>query len=104
MPGFGGERERSGSSVRREQQGTAIALGTFYYKAPTNPAADNLPLLNRDNKMNEQIAAFLAGKTFAVVGASTDRQKFGNKILRCYMDNGFTVSVSYTHLTLPTKA
>lgn len=41
--------------------------------------------------MHEQVAEFLAGKTFAVVGASTDRQKFGNKVLRCYMDNGFTV-------------
>ena len=64
-----------------------------YYKPPTNPAADNhnLHLPNRENKMNEQVAAFLAGKTFAVVGASADGQKFGNKILRCYMDNGFTV-------------
>lgn len=41
--------------------------------------------------MREQIAEFLAGKMFAVVGASTDRQKFGNKVLRCYMDNGYTV-------------
>ena len=41
--------------------------------------------------MREQVAEFLAGKAFAVVGASTDRQKFGNKVLRCYMDNGYTV-------------
>lgn len=41
--------------------------------------------------MLEQVAEFLAGKVFAVVGASTDRQKFGNKVLRCYMDNGYTV-------------
>ncbi len=41
--------------------------------------------------MRERIAKFLAGKTFAVIGASTDRKKFGNKVLRCYMDNGFTV-------------
>jgi predicted CoA-binding protein len=41
--------------------------------------------------MRELIADFLAGKSFAVVGASTDRQKFGNKVLRCYMDHGYTV-------------
>lgn len=41
--------------------------------------------------MHERVAEFLAGKSFAVVGASTDRQKFGNKVLRCYMDNGYTV-------------
>ena len=41
--------------------------------------------------MLNQVAEFLAGKSFAVVGASTDRSKFGNKILRCYMDNGYTV-------------
>ena len=31
---------------------------------------------------------FLAQKRFAVVGASTDRTKFGNKVLRCYLQNG----------------
>lgn len=41
--------------------------------------------------MQEQIAAFLSGKVFAVVGASTDRAKFGNQVLRCYMENGLTV-------------
>ncbi|MCA9051425.1 MAG: CoA-binding protein [Planctomycetaceae bacterium] len=34
-----------------------------------------------------QISEFLAGDTFAVVGASTDRQKYGNKVLRCYLQN-----------------
>ena len=41
--------------------------------------------------MREQVAEFLAGNSFAVVGASTDRQKYGNKVLRCYIDNGYTV-------------
>ena len=41
--------------------------------------------------MRDRVAEFLAGKTFAVVGASIDRQKFGNKVLRCYMDHGYTV-------------
>jgi predicted CoA-binding protein len=31
---------------------------------------------------------FLAQKRFAVVGASTDRAKFGNMVLRCYVQNG----------------
>ncbi len=35
----------------------------------------------------EQIAAFLTGKRFAVVGASQDRGKYGNKVLRVYMQN-----------------
>lgn len=36
----------------------------------------------------ESIAAFLDGQPHAVVGASTDRTKFGNKVLRSYLDNG----------------
>ena len=35
----------------------------------------------------EQIRTFLAGKRFAVVGASPDRSKYGNKVLRCYVQN-----------------
>lgn len=35
----------------------------------------------------EQIATFLSGKRFAVVGASQDRDKYGNKVLRVYMQN-----------------
>lgn len=34
------------------------------------------------------IRAFLAESTFAVVGASPDRTKFGNKVLRCYVQHG----------------
>lgn len=34
---------------------------------------------------------FLAGSKFAVVGASKDRSKYGNKVLRCYMQHGRTV-------------
>lgn len=37
--------------------------------------------------MKNQIETFLAGKTFAVVGASTNREKYGNKVLRCYLQN-----------------
>jgi uncharacterized protein len=35
----------------------------------------------------EQIKQFLTGKRFAVVGASKDRSKYGNKVLRAYLQN-----------------
>lgn len=37
------------------------------------------------------IDAFLNGDTFAVVGASTNREKYGNKVLRVYQQNNKTV-------------
>ncbi len=37
--------------------------------------------------MNEQIEQFLAGEPHAVVGASADRAKYGNKVLRVYQQN-----------------
>lgn len=37
--------------------------------------------------MNERIARFLARPLFAVVGASNDRDKYGNKVLRCYLQH-----------------
>jgi predicted CoA-binding protein len=39
----------------------------------------------------ESIQAFLAGKRFAVVGASANREKYGNKVLRVYQQNGLEV-------------
>jgi len=37
----------------------------------------------------ERIDIFLDAKVYGVVGASTDRHKFGNKVLRCYLLNGY---------------
>lgn len=37
---------------------------------------------------SEHIAEFLAGRTYAVAGASRDRTKYGNKVLRCYLQAG----------------
>ena len=37
---------------------------------------------------NEALDAFLAGGAFAVVGASENRAKYGNKVFRCYLQNG----------------
>lgn len=42
----------------------------------------------RASDLQSRIEAFLAGSPVAVVGASTDRSKYGNKVLRCYMQNG----------------
>ncbi|MDD2308048.1 MAG: CoA-binding protein [Desulfuromonadaceae bacterium] len=38
--------------------------------------------------IQEQISQFLASPAFGVVGASTNREKYGNKVLRCYLQNG----------------
>lgn len=38
--------------------------------------------------MDDAISTFLASKRFAVVGASPDRAKYGNKVLRCYLQHG----------------
>ena len=38
--------------------------------------------------MQESINTFLAGSPFAVVGASRDRSKYGNKALRAYLQSG----------------
>ena len=39
-----------------------------------------------------QIAAFLDGNHFAVVGASTDRSRYGNKVLRTYLQQNLSVT------------
>jgi uncharacterized protein len=36
----------------------------------------------------EKIAEFLAAPAFGVAGASKNRDKYGNKVLRCYLQNG----------------
>jgi predicted CoA-binding protein len=41
--------------------------------------------------IEHQIQAFFKSQAFAVVGASHDRQKYGNKVLRCYMQHHKTV-------------
>ena len=35
--------------------------------------------------INNQIKTFLQSNAFAVVGASSNRSKYGNKVLRCYL-------------------
>ena len=52
-----------------------------------------LPLLfDFDEKqMSDKISRFLDGSPFAVLGASSNRSKFGNKVLRSYMQDNRTV-------------
>jgi len=38
--------------------------------------------------IDEKIAAFLAAPAFGVAGASKNRDKYGNKVLRCYQMHG----------------
>ncbi|MEZ4600841.1 MAG: CoA-binding protein [Syntrophotaleaceae bacterium] len=38
--------------------------------------------------MQEKIDRFLSSSAFGVAGASTNRDKYGNKVLRCYLQNG----------------
>ena len=39
-------------------------------------------------RVHEKIESFLGHGPYAVVGASTDRDKYGNKVLRCYQQHG----------------
>lgn len=39
----------------------------------------------------ERINIFLDTNVYGVVGASTNRDKYGNKVLRCYLQNGYRV-------------
>lgn len=41
----------------------------------------------RDRQYAGDVDAFLSGGPFAVVGASTNRDKYGNKVLRVYQQN-----------------
>jgi predicted CoA-binding protein len=41
--------------------------------------------------IDQQIEQFLAAPAFGVVGASTNPDKYGNKILRCYQQNDYPV-------------
>ena len=41
--------------------------------------------------LDAQIKLFLAGSPHAVVGASANRSKYGNKVLRAYLQNGRAV-------------
>ncbi|HAZ7574326.1 CoA-binding protein [Legionella sp. PATHC032] len=50
--------------------------------------------------INQQIEVFLKSPAFAVVGASSKRSKYGNKVLRCYLQNGKKVYPVNPHETV----
>ena len=41
--------------------------------------------------LDDRIKSFMAGGPYAVVGASSDREKYGNKVLRAYQQHGMEV-------------
>lgn len=41
--------------------------------------------------IDEQIAKFLSSPAFAVAGASANREKYGNMVVRCYQQQGKVV-------------
>lgn len=41
--------------------------------------------------VDAKVARFLTSELFAVAGASNKRNKFGNKIFRCYLQKGYQV-------------
>ncbi|MCH7725204.1 MAG: CoA-binding protein [Planctomycetes bacterium] len=41
--------------------------------------------------LDDSIDQFLNGTPFAVIGASRNRDKYGNKVLRCYLQNDHRV-------------
>lgn len=43
-----------------------------------------------ESSIEQKIKRFLAGEPVAVVGASTKRTKYGNKVLRCLQQNGIS--------------
>lgn len=55
------------------------------------------PMPGPSPAQHERIRAFLAGRTFAVAGASTDRAKFGNRVLRLYLSHGLRVFAIHRH-------
>ncbi len=64
--GAGGSGWQAANAAKRIRQRTGLKL--------------YCPRMNVDE--------FFEGRAFAVAGASNDRRKFGNKVLRCYWDNG----------------
>jgi len=53
----------------------------------TSPDASHHEI-NGEAALRKSIDAFLAGDVFAVAGASTNREKYGNKVVRVYQQNG----------------
>lgn len=51
----------------------------------------NMPKATPMDKLDNSIQTFLSATAFGVVGASSNRDKYGNKVLRVYLQNHKTV-------------
>jgi len=58
---------------------------------PNHGANDIFPGMTKITVTKAQIDTFLASKAFGVAGASKDREKYGNKVLRVYQQNKLKV-------------
>jgi predicted CoA-binding protein len=47
-----------------------------------------MPRGRRRAALDPKIAQFLESPAFGVVGASSNREKYGNKVLRCFLQHG----------------
>jgi predicted CoA-binding protein len=45
-------------------------------------------IFQKEHDMDPRIEKFLDSPAFGVAGASSNRDKYGNKVLRCYLANG----------------
>lgn len=59
-------------------------FGKWAYRLKTPQTRSNM---DQRMQLQQKIDAFLNGTPFAVVGASRDRAKYGNKVLRVYQQN-----------------
>ena len=61
------------------------------------PASKRVLSIFRSNPLSSDIQAFFAQVTFAVVGASRSRAKYGNRVLRMYQRLGWPVTPVNPH-------
>ncbi len=47
-----------------------------------------MPNINTNLPLDQRVELFLAGSPHAVIGASSNRTKYGNKVLRVFQQNG----------------
>src|SRR5690349_8331738 len=72
------------ATKRRAPEGAGWRMGSSilpHWTASGGPMAS----------LDDRIKAFMAAGPWAVVGASSDREKYGNKVLRAYQQRGMEV-------------
>jgi predicted CoA-binding protein len=71
-----------------EKESGSLLLSELYAAAPGSGNILNNPIYHKEHTMDPRIEKFLSSQAFGVAGASTNREKYGNKVLRCYLANG----------------